>query len=581
MAEIQIDSKLIEEQSRRSVNYLHTKEKEVQKKFFNKIQRLGMSISAHDEYWVCARGTGKSEGLDARFILRNVWAMPGSLGGLISPSYAKAWGNTLPAICHALAQWGYIEGVHYFVGRKAPKAANFKQPKRPPLRDAWSNCFHFWNGTVMVVLSFSNSMSANSMSLDWLIGPEAKFLDYEKIKTEVNPANRGNIQYFGDCPWHHSVMYSTDMPGTNKGRWILEKEKEMSRTHINLIRNLYKQMKTTERLPAQSEYTERLIKGYRRDLNLARHYQKPIIEQKGKQREYTVFYGEYDIFDNLEVVGKDFIWQMFRDSPALVWRTAFMNERLFRVANGFYSALNDNRHFYTPSDNGRLSLLGNKWDKLQKCGCLADSDLDFESPLLIAFDSNSSISTASIGQVVGRELRTLKSFFVKTPAKLGELVRNVCEYYNPKLNKEIVFFYDHTFVWTTGSSSESYRDTIIRILEEYRWTVRDVYIGQAAKHDWKHNQIDRALKGDDAFLFPLFNLYNNEFLKLAMEQAAVKWGKNGFEKDKTPEGTQDTPDNPDEFKTHVTDGWDTLFIGANFFMPESADSNSGGIIFLH
>ncbi|MCD7851883.1 MAG: hypothetical protein LUH63_20475 [Parabacteroides sp.] len=66
---------------------------EVQRKFFNKMQRMGMAIAAHDEYWVCSRGTGKSEGLDARFILRNVWAMPGSTGALISPSYAKAWGT--------------------------------------------------------------------------------------------------------------------------------------------------------------------------------------------------------------------------------------------------------------------------------------------------------------------------------------------------------------------------------------------------------------------------------------------------------------------------------------------------------
>lgn len=48
------------------------KAKEAQRKFFNKMQRMGMAIAAHDEYWVCSRGTGKSEGLDARFIIRNV-----------------------------------------------------------------------------------------------------------------------------------------------------------------------------------------------------------------------------------------------------------------------------------------------------------------------------------------------------------------------------------------------------------------------------------------------------------------------------------------------------------------------------
>ena len=43
------------------------------RKFFNKMQRMGMAISAHDEYWVCSRGTGKSEGLDARFLTSSLF----------------------------------------------------------------------------------------------------------------------------------------------------------------------------------------------------------------------------------------------------------------------------------------------------------------------------------------------------------------------------------------------------------------------------------------------------------------------------------------------------------------------------
>lgn len=68
---------------------LRRKQNEVVDKFFNRMQRQAMAINAHDEYIVASRGTGKSEGIDARIILRNVWEMPGSLGGLISPSYAK------------------------------------------------------------------------------------------------------------------------------------------------------------------------------------------------------------------------------------------------------------------------------------------------------------------------------------------------------------------------------------------------------------------------------------------------------------------------------------------------------------
>lgn len=548
-------------------------------KFFNKMQREGMVISANSEYYVCARGTGKSEGLDARKILQNVWAMPGSTGGLISPSYAKAWGNTLPAICHALSEWGYIQNVHYYVGRKAPESAGFAKPKREPLRDAWSNCIHFWNGTVLVILSFAQGMSANSMSLDWLIGPEAKFLSYDKIKSEINPANRGNNNDFGYCPWHHSVLYTTDMPTSKMGRWILDKKKEMDRGHINFIKNIYKELKELEALPDQNKYIERQIKELRRDLDLARKFQKPVIEQKGKKREHTVYYGEYDIFDNVEVVGEDFIWQMHRESPPLIFRTAFCNEELFRVPNGFYSALNDDVHFYIPDDPTGANFSEFDYKKKESESSLTDYDLDLYAPLHLGFDCNAAISSAAIGQVNDRQLKTIKSMFVKTPDKLQDLVDKMCKYYIFKPVKEVVFYYDHTFTWTTGTNPESYADTIVRCFEKNGWNVTPVYIGQQPRHDWRHEKIDQAMKGDPEYLFPLFNLMNNEYLKIAMEQAGVKQGKNGFEKDKTDESTPDTPNNPDEYKTHITDAWDTLFVGTNFFYTEPY-SDSGGVLFL-
>lgn len=563
------------------VNNLHAQENKALK-FFNKAQRDAMLVSAHDEYIVAARGTGKSEGIDARKILQNVWSMPGSTGALISPTYAKAWGNTLPAICHALAQWGYFEGVHYYVGRRAPADANFKLPKRTPLRDAWQNCFHFWNGTIMVVLSFNQGMSANSMSLDWIIGPEAKFLSYDKIKTEVNPANRGNRQYFDYCPWHHSVLYSTDMPTSKMGKWILEKEKEMNNPHIQFLRNIYKELKEAERNSTGTDYYKKKIIELREDLDLARRYQRPVNPIPGKKKEYTVYYAEYDIFDNLEVVGKDFVWQMYRDSPALVWRTAFLNERLFRVANGFYSALTDD-HFYIPKDKGNVKdLQQTNWRKIGKSYCLQDDDLDFRQPLYIGCDSNAAISTLCVGQLdeSRHEMKTLKSFFVKTPGKLQDVVQLFCDYYAPKLGKEVIFYYDHTFTWTTGTSDSSYADTVISVLQKNSWKVEDIYIGQSPGHDWKHLQIDKALKGDPEFWHPTFNLLNNEFLKLAMEQAGVKPGRNGFEKDKSPEKLDDTPDNPDEYKTHVTDAWDTLFVGVNFFYKDFNALDDLGYTFL-
>ena len=64
------------------------------------------------------------------------------------------------------------------------------------------------------------------------------------------------------------------------------------------------------------------------------------------------------------------------------------------------------------------------------------------------------------------------------------------------------------------------------------------------------------------------------------ECTGIKQGKNGFEKDKAPEGTDDTPDNPDQYKTHVTDAFDTLWLGMNFYFTRPG-TGTGGIFFLN
>ncbi|HNX93059.1 MAG TPA: hypothetical protein PKI17_05995, partial [Syntrophomonas sp.] len=207
------------------------------KKYFNRAQLQSMAIGANMEYIVASRGVGKSEGIDAPRLIRNVFAMPRSSGALLSPTYGKLLRNTLPAVFHALDRLGYKRGYHYFVGRRPEKLLNFAKPFIDPFDYEYVICW--FNGSIQHLISFDRPMSANSMNLDYVLAFEAKFLDYDKVKNEVLPANRGNANYFGHCPWHHGQLYTTDMPTSKSGMWILDKEKEMDDDLIDLIRSIY------------------------------------------------------------------------------------------------------------------------------------------------------------------------------------------------------------------------------------------------------------------------------------------------------------------------------------------------------
>ena len=527
-------------------------------KYFNKKQIEVNFISAKDNFIVASRGFGKSEGIDALLFLRNIQAMPRSTGAVLSPTYKKLLANTLPAVCHALSRLGYIRDVHYVLGIRPPKRLNFKTPYVQPF--SYEYTMSWYNGTIVNLISFDRPMSTNSMNLDWVMGFEAKYLTWEKIVEEVIPAVRGNDQYFGDCPWHHSLTFTTDMPNRKSGQWIHEKEKLMDRELIEMIKLTALDLRKYKAIKNKSTYHLRKIRELEEDLFTF--------------RSNATFYAEYDIFENLEIIGEKRIRELYRDLPPLVFQVSVLNRRIYKLTNGFYSWLNQDIHCYEVISSQFLDSAGYDFKLTSKPDCRHDTDLEESLPLCIALDYNAAINSLVSGQRIEHEARTQNSFFVKTPKKIKDVVQDWCDYYLHFENKEVIYFHDSTSIWEGASTNSSYKDDVIEVLKANGWTVNEVYMGNPPRHDWKHKEMDKAGKGDPEYLYPTFNPHNNEYLLMAMERTGIKLGKNGFEKDKSPERSDDTPDNPDELKTHITDAFDQLYYGMNWCYPISTGVSS-------
>lgn len=522
------------------------------KVYFNQGQLDAMAVNAAHERVIGSRGVGKSEGFDARVVARNALSMPRSLNAILTPTYAKLLQNTLPAVAVGLERMGYKRDIHYVVGRRPERKLNFQKPYTRAF--SYENAMSWFNGSVFNFISFETKMSSNSMSLDSVIGFEAKFLNYQKIVNEVGQANRGRNPHFENCPYHHGTYYSSDMPTSRAGMWLLEEEKKMTHDLVDAIKSRMADLAFFKR-KKNSEYVYRQIAECRKDI--------------AKWRSVAFYYKEYSILDNLELVSSKWIAQQERDLPPLIFRTSILNQRIFKHPNGFYSALDEAIHFYVDDNSSYFKNLEFNLQQAAMQTCLSDADLSEDLPLSIAFDYNSAISSMSIGQTptslkYGNELRTVNSLFVKTPDKLQDLVKKFCDYYRPRINRDVVYYYDSTAIHTYAHTSESFKDIVIGILKANGFNVIEIYIGNPMAHESKHLYIDLALKGTQ-YLFPTFNMHNNEYLKLAMEQAGVKTGRNGFEKDKSLEKLEDSLEYPDEQKTHITDSWDTLFVGCNFY----------------
>ena len=521
--------------------------------YFNEPQRLTQLIGANISVIVAGRRTGKTDSIAAPFVLRNMQRMPGSTGGIVVPTFKHGLTNTLPGLFAAWKRWGYIQGVHYVVGRKPPKS--FAKAIIEP--SDYEHVISFYNGSVAVIISQDRPGSSNSLTLSWLLIDEAKFIDYEKLKDETFPANGGIKSYFGKHSFNHSIMILSDMPQTQKGSWFLHYKDKMDEELIDTIKaTIYEIWKTKERVRRLKDEGKAVPKYLKR-------YLRTLDTNLNKMRSVAVYYKEYSSIENLQLLGENYIKQMKRDLTPKTFQTSILCQRIGIAKDGFYSSMREG-HKYNASDFEYLDSLGYDFAP-EAMDCRADKDINPLAPICIGMDYNANINWIVAGQPEGRRLNIIKSFYVKFERKIPALVEEFCNYYAHHQNKTVVYYYDTTALGANYAVNEQdFHWVVCHEFEKRGWQVEDVYLGNPMRHDEKYLLINQGFAGKQR-LMPFFNRQNNDDLILAIQTAGVVRGRNGFRKDKGGEKLDETEENLLEHRTDGTDAFDTLYIGAEKF----------------
>ena len=524
--------------------------------YFNKPQRLTQLIGANTTVIVAGRRTGKTDSIAAPFVLRNMQRMPGSTGGIVVPTFKHGLTNTIPGLLAAWKRWGYVEGLHYVVGKRPPKS--FRQPIIDP-KD-YEHVISFYNGSVAVIISQDRPGSSNSLTLSWLLVDEAKFIDYAKLKDETLPANGGIKSYFGKHSYNHSMMVLSDMPQTQKGSWFLHYRDKMDPELIKTIEaTVYEIWRTKERIKALNN-THSPIPGY------LKGYLRRLDRDLNKMRSVAVYYREYSSIENLQLLGENYIKQMKRDLTPLTFQTSILCQRIGIAKDGFYSSMRE-AHKY---DASNFEYLDSVFKSINNTPytintALADADVDPDAPICIGMDYNANINWIVAGQPRDRRLNVIKSFYVKFERKIPALVEDFCRYYASHRNKTVVFYYDATALGSNYAVNEQdFRWVVVHEFERQGWRCEAVYLGNPMRHDEKYLLINQGFAGKQR-LMPFFNRFNNEDLILAIQSAGVSRGRNGFRKDKSGEKLAESEEDLLEHRTDGTDAFDTLYIGCEKF----------------
>ena len=523
--------------------------------YFNKIQQKVMLIGAKTTVVVAGRRTGKTYGMGAPFVFRNMQRMPGSTGGIVVPTFRHGLTNTLPGLFSCWKAIGLVEGVHYVVGKKPPKY--FKQALIEPRE--YEHVISFYNGSRAVLISQDIAGSSNSLTLDWLLVDEAKFINFEKLKDETLPANGGIRAHFGMHSYHHSIMIMSDMPVGTKGSWFLNYREKMDPEVIQAIEGcLNMEYRLKERAKAF------LDKG-----KPVPDYLKYHIRSNNKAlnqfRAAAVYYVVVSTIENLEIVGVNYIKDMKRDLPPLVFQTSILCKRLGILQDGFYNSMKES-HKYHAADNDYLMTLGYGHTEAEYRKLLnsqADKDVNPDAPICIGMDYNANINWIVAGQEDNGRLNVIRSFYVKFERKIPALVDDFCNYYVHHRCKQVVFYYDTTALGSNYAvNKKDFKFVIEDEFKRHGWRVKSVFLGNPMRHSDKYLLINRGFAGQER-LTPYFNIDANEALLVAIQSAGVIRGSNGFKKYKAGEKLAESEENLLEHRTDGTDAFDTLYIGMN------------------
>lgn len=559
---------------------------EVNYVYMNPAQQTVYNFRARTTTAEAGRGTGKTDGLIAPYMIGVTQTLPRGTGLFLGNSIKQLFTKTVPKTLMAISRMsGLQEGVHYFRGH-APAKCHFREPIVKPR--IWENCIHFWNGFTWYMISTGVKAAANGMDSCAIAGDECRFMSETLIKSEILPTLRGvpstthpgfdeNLN-----PYYKSVFFVSDAPLTKRQGWMRKRRDE------------------------QTMEINRKIAGMLREASIC----PEIVESPKFQRELnrlrcqSSIYFSFSSIENIDILGEQFIRNMKRELTPTMFDISIRNVEKESITEGYYSNFNQDIHCYLSNDEEQLEA-AQKYNKrtitqfysggrtlrvesesidfaeIQKANdCCLDTDLIPGEPLRIAFDYGTTINCLVVGQTASRRnsavVKVVNSMVNIKASRLEGLCEMFCKYYEPHRAscREVIFYYDSTARQGAAYASERFDDTryyniVKKVLKKHGWVVMAVPMGRPMSHNKKYEFLNGCLAGTQR-PFIRINKENNENLIAAIENAGVIEGRNGFEKDKSREKARVKKEIDDveaelSQRTDFTDAFDTLLIGIRYY----------------
>lgn len=557
----------------------------------------------------CARGWGKTSYLGF-YNLKCVLGLRRQIGLFLGASAKQLMCRTMPNMLKVFNLLGFGEGVYYFRGQ-APAKLRWDTPLAKPR--VWENVIHFQNGACIMGASLAVKGSCNGINAGWLSGDETKYMKWSQVKEEAFPTLRGDFMppsarkvemkrwgYGTDPrtnPYYCSSCFCSDA-GLTQVQCEWEKEEDYQTEDINnQIADMLAKLKYLEK------HNPRLA------VELAQN--EMFLKRLHLLRSQSESFWNFSSVDNVSLLGIDWLRQMKRSLPDLMWRIQILGQKKGAAKDGFYSNFDPLLHTYTSDQEefcvgsdtytliadrftqkvrGKAPDIQNYWteyetesidyEQAQRAAAdgSLDTDVDFHAPLEIAVDCNANINCMVVGQrrtIKGQpSLLIIASLFVQNERKLRSLCHDFTLRFKSHLrrNGNVIFRYA-TSIKQGGSvayaveGAEEFRfdRVVVDELTALGWKVEDVEM-TSAKHMEKYTVINDILSFKTTpHLYINSESGRNDYLLVAIDNCGVL--PNG-KKDKSREKLKNT--DPDSLggdprtRSDITDALDDLLLSVKF-----------------
>lgn len=437
--------------------------------YINAKQREFLAAPQRRKTFVGGRGSGKSTTKGFKDYQR-FHQLPRSKFLLAGLTYNQILTKTLPAAEQAWKSCGFKEydkdkkAGHYVIGVKPPHW--WIKPLAPPRN--YDNVITFCNGYTIEMLSLDRPDSGRGGSYDGLDIDESALIKQETYSTVLRPMVRGNI-YAWNSPLHHEICDYTSAPWLPSGQWVFNTE-ELAKT---------------------------------------------------QPKKYAFI--ESSAYDNIEVLGKEYINDLRDEMTKLQFAVEVENKRLKKIPNCFYPAFSEDKH-----------LVANTWSYRQNDAGLWVSDANFlnpDQPLDGSFDFNAAIVSTLICQEVGREYRIDNALFTKESSLtlIDAQVDLICSTYATHKTKVINLYGDRNGNNENPGLKKTFYESIIERFAKHKWKAILIPKGLDSEHRVRHQIVNGLLSEDNVRLPKVrMNLERCKYLAISIQNSPMNgdWTKN-------------------------------------------------------